>query len=127
MAGLRASKRFVSAAQRAAKPGLLLALAMIPIGARGETIETEHLFGFTIGSDVGEVGEREIEGTVTGRFAKQTGSYNAASSTLSAEFVPLPNLRTEFTGALISYDIAGVSGLADRRYTAFGGLSADIR
>jgi hypothetical protein len=111
----------------AGKFWLLLAVAMFPTDARTETIETEHLFGFTIGSDVGEVGEREIEGTVTGRFAKQTGSYNAASSTLSAEFVPLPNLRTEFTGALVSYDIAGVSGLADQRYTAFGGLSADIR
>ena len=105
----------------------MLALAIIPTGARSETIETEHLFGFTIGSDVGETGEREIEGSVTGRFAKRTGSYDAASSTISAEFVPLPNLRTEFTGAVVSYDIAGVSGLADQRYTAFGGLSADIR
>jgi hypothetical protein len=127
MAGLRASKRFVPAAQRAAKSGLLLALAMIPTGARGETIETEHLFGFTIGSDVGEVGERELEGTVTGRFAKRTGTYDAAASTLSAEFVPIPNLRTEFTGAVVAYDIAGVSGLADQRYATFGGLSADIR
>jgi hypothetical protein len=129
MAALMASKRFGSATKQAgaAKFWLLLALAILPTDARTATIETEHLFGFTIGSDVGEVGEREIEGTVTGRFAKQTGSYNAASSTLSAEFVPLPNLRTEFTGALISYDIAGVSGLADQRYTAFGGLSADIR
>jgi hypothetical protein len=129
MAVLMASKRFGSATKRAgaAKFWLLLALAILPTDARTATIETEHLFGFTIGSDVGEVGEREIEGTVTGRFAKQTGSYNAASSTLSAEFVPLPNLRTEFTGALVSYDIAGVSGLADQRYSAFGGLSADIR
>jgi hypothetical protein len=122
MAPLMATKR-----AGAGKFWLLLAVAIFPTDARTETIETEHLFGFTIGSDVGEVGEREIEGTVTGRFAKQTGSYNAASSTLSAEFVPLPNLRTEFTGALVSYDIAGVSGLADQRYTAFGGLSADIR
>jgi hypothetical protein len=122
MAPLTATKR-----AGAGKFWLLLAVAIFPIDARTETIETEHLFGFTIGSDVGEVGEREIEGTVTGRFAKQTGSYNAASGTLSAEFVPLPNLRTEFTGALVSYDIAGVSGLADQRYTAFGGLSADIR
>jgi hypothetical protein len=129
MAALMASGRFVSATKRggAVRSCLLLVLAIIPTDARTETIETEHLFGFTIGSDVGEVGEREVEGTVTGRFAKQTGSYNAASSTLSAEFVPLPNLRTEFTGALVSYDIAGVSGLADQRYTSFGGLSADIR
>ncbi len=105
----------------------MLAVAIVPASARSEKIETEHLFGFTIGSDVGETGEREIEGTVNGRFAKRTGLYDATSGTISAEFVPLPNLRTEFTAAVASYDIAGVSGLADQRYTAFGGLSADIR
>jgi hypothetical protein len=31
------------------------------------------------------------------------------------------------TSAVNSYDITGVSGLLDQRYTAFGGLSADIR
>lgn len=129
MAALSASRRLASATKRegTAKFCLLLVLAIISTDARAATIETEHLFGFTIGSDVGDVGEREIEGTVTGRFAKRTGSYNAASSTLSTEFVPMANLRTEFTGAVVSYDIAGVSGLADQRYVAFGGLSADIR
>jgi hypothetical protein len=110
-----------------AKSCLLLALAIFPSDARTAAIETEHLFGFTIGSDVGEVGEREIEGSVTGRFAKRTGSYAADSGTFSAEFVPVPNLRTEFTGAFVSYDVVGVGGLADQRYAAFGGLSADIR
>jgi hypothetical protein len=106
---------------------LLLLLALVPIDTRAETIETEHLFGFTIGTDVGEVGEREVEGSVTGRFAKRTGTYDAASGTMSVEFVSLPNLRTEYTAAVNSYNIAGVAGLADQHYTAFGGLSADIR
>ncbi|MGZ3350186.1 MAG: hypothetical protein ACXU89_14690 [Xanthobacteraceae bacterium] len=127
MAGLRASKRFVVATRRAVESCLLLALAISPNGARCGTIETEHLFGFTIGSDVGDVGERELEGSVTGRFAKQNGTYAATTSTMSVEFVPMANLRTEFTGAVISYDIAGVSGLLDQRYVAFGGFSADIR
>jgi hypothetical protein len=127
MAGLMASTGFVSAAKRAAQSCLMLALAIIPTDGRTEKIDTEHLFGFTLGSDVGEVGEREIEGTVTGRFAKRTGAYHAAYGTLSAEFVPMENLRTEFTGAVASYDIVGVSGFADQRYTSFGGLSADIR
>jgi hypothetical protein len=105
----------------------LSALVLAPTGARTEPIETEHLFGFTIGSDVGDPGDREIEGSVTGRFAKGSGTYNAGSSTLSAEFVPLPNLRTEFTGVINSYGIAGVSGIADQNYNAFGGVSADIR
>ena len=106
---------------------LSFAMAFMPASARTETIETEHLFGFTIGSDVGDVGERELEGSVTGRFSKRTGTYDAGSSTMSMEFVPLPNLRTEFTALANSYDITGVTGLADQRYTAFGGLSADIR
>jgi hypothetical protein len=105
----------------------LLAPAFVPVMARAQAIETEHLFGFTIGSDVGNVGEREFEGSVTGRFAKRTGTYGAGSGTMSAEFVPLANLRTEFTAAFNAYDIAGVSGLADQHYGAVGGFSADIR
>jgi hypothetical protein len=117
----------VARRQHLARSCLWLALALVPAEARSETIDTEHLFAFTIGSDVGEVGEREIEGSATGRFSKRTGTYAAETSTLSAEFVPLPNLRTELTSAVNSYDIAGVSGLPDQRYTAFGGVSADIR
>jgi hypothetical protein len=125
----KASMRRMSAGtgSRAAICRLSLALAFIPFGARAGTIETEHLFGFTIGSDVGEVGERELEGSATGRFSKRTGTYDAATGTMSMEFVPIPNLRTEFTAVVNSYDISGVSGLADQHYTAFGGLSADIR
>jgi hypothetical protein len=121
--------RLASAAKRRrlARSCLWLALALVPADGRTETIDTEHLFAFTIGSDVGEVGEREIEGSATGRFSKRTGTYAAGTSTLSAEFVPMPNLRTEITGAVNSYDISGVSGLLDQRYTAFGGLAADIR
>jgi hypothetical protein len=129
MATPKASRRIVSAVKRGhmATSWLSLALAFIPTPARAEVIDTEHLFGFTIGSDVGEVGEKELEGSLTGRFSKSTGTYDAGSGTMSMEFVPMSNLRTEFTAVVNSYDIAGVSGLADQRYTAFGGLSADIR
>ena len=106
---------------------LWLALALVPAEGRAEPIDTEHLFAFTIGSDVGEVGEKEIEGSATARFAKRTGTYVAGTGTLSVEYVPMPNFRTELTGIVNSYDIVGVSGLADQRYTAFGGVSADIR
>jgi hypothetical protein len=129
MAALKASRRLGSAVERSrmAVSCLSFALALIPTRARAETIDTEHLFGFTIGSDVGEVGERELEGSLTGRFSKGTGTYDAGSGTMSMEFVPMSNFRTEFTAVVDSYDINGVSGLADQRYTAFGGLSADFR
>ncbi len=127
MAPVTASKRLVAPIKRAAKCCLMMALAIMPNAARSEPIDTEHLFGFTIGSDVGEVGEREIEGSVTGRFAKRSGTYNAGAGTLSAEFVPVANFRTEITGAVVSYDVAGVGGLVDQHYVAFGGVSGDIR
>jgi hypothetical protein len=132
MAELRAFGHVVAAAIRGAKRCaarfcLMLALAMIPISARSAPIDTEHLFGFTIGSDVGEVGERELESSATGRFGKQTGTYSAFSGTLSVETVPIANLRTEITGEVIGYGISGVNGLANQQYGAFGGLSADIR
>jgi hypothetical protein len=116
-----------SGKSRVGKSCLLFALAFVPAAARAQAIETEHLFGFTIGSDVGNVGDREIEGSVTGRFSKRTGTYDAGSSTVSAEFVPLPNLRTEFTAAFNSYNITGVNGLADQHYGAVGGASIDMR
>jgi hypothetical protein len=129
MAVLKASRWLASVAKRSwtAMSCLSLALGLIPASARAETIETEHLFGFTIGSDVGELGDRELEGSVTGRFSKRTGTYDAGSGTMSMEFVPLANLRTEFTALVNAYDISGVSGSADQRYAAFGGFSADIR
>jgi hypothetical protein len=116
-----------AAKRRAAGFCLMLTLAISPTAARTATIDTEHLFGFTIGSDVGEVSEREIESSATGRFGKQTGTYTASSGTLSLETVPIANLRTEITGEVIGYGISGVGGLADQQYGAFGGVSADIR
>src|ERR1700733_7927705 len=81
--GLSGASASGAAKRRAARFCPMLVLAIPPTGARTATIDTEHLFGFTIGSDVGEVGEREIESSATGRFGKQTGTYNAASGTRS--------------------------------------------
>src|SRR5262249_10327679 len=46
------------------KPILLIVSAIVAFGsivARVDPIDTEHLFGFTIGTDVGEIGEKELE------------------------------------------------------------------
>jgi hypothetical protein len=104
---------------------VLIVCGALPIRA-GE-IDTEHLFGFTIGTDIGEVGEKEIEGQTTGRFGKRDGSYTGLSQMLSAEFTPMQNLRLEFNATGIYHDIAGVTGLADRRQGGWQGLSFDLR
>ena len=46
------------------------ALALLPATCFAENLETTHLFGFTLGSDVNDVGEKEAESESTGRFGK---------------------------------------------------------
>ena len=104
---------------------VLYVWAALPVHA-GE-IDTEHLFGFTIGTDIGEKGEREIEGQTTGRFGKRDGSYTGLSQMLAAEFTPAQNFRVEVGAASSYHDIAGVTGLADRRQGGWQGLSLDLR
>jgi hypothetical protein len=94
---------------------------------RADKIDTEHLFAFTIGTDPGELGEKEIEGQSTGRFGKRDGSYTGLSQVLSAEFTPVENLRLEVSAASIYHDIGGVTGLNDRRRGGWQALSLDVR
>jgi hypothetical protein len=105
----------------------LMLFAWTPLPVRADKIDTEHLFAFTIGTDTGEVGEKEIEGQTDGRFGKRDGSYTALSQTLSAEFNPVQNFRMEVSGTSIYHDISGVSGLDDRRRGGWQSLSLDLR
>src|SRR5215203_1890353 len=90
-------------------------------------VDTEYLFVFLAGSDVGEVGEKELENTTVNRFGKRNGTYNVLSHTLALEYVPIENLRLE-VGAITGYHaISGVSDLDDLRRGSFQGLSLEIR
>jgi len=112
------------------KPMLLIVMAIVAFGsivARADGIDTEHLFGFTIGTDIGELGEKELESNLLSRLGKRTGSYSALSQVLSLEYTANQNLRLEVSAVGAYHDIAGVPGLDDRRRGAFDGLSFDIR
>jgi hypothetical protein len=90
-------------------------------------IDTEHLFGFLTGTDIGEAGDKEIENTTAGRFGKGAGSYRALSHTLALEYVPIENLRLEMGAIGGCHAISGVSDLDDVRRAGFQGLSLEIR
>jgi hypothetical protein len=108
---------------------LLFAVALVAVTnvAQAGEIETEHLFGFTTGTDVNNVGQREIESQVTDRFGKQAGSYNALSQTYEAKITPVENFRVGVATALAYFDISGVPGLADRHQATLQGLSFEAR
>ena len=100
---------------------------LLPAYAGAEGIDTEHLFGFMIGSDVGNLGEREFQSQTTGRFAKDGGRYRAVAQELELEFVPLKNLRIEVGSAFAGHDIRAVPDLDDRRQLGWQGVSLDVR
>ena len=105
----------------------ILCFALLPACARAEGIDTEHMFGFMIGTDVGNVGEREFQSQTTGRFSRNGGSYRAIGQEFELEFVPVRNFRVELGSTFASHDIAGVPGLADRRQLSWQGVSVDLR
>lgn len=91
-----------------------------------EGFDTEHIFGFMIGTDIGNVGEREFQTQTTGRFGKG-GAYRALEHEIEIEVVPLPNLRIEVGGTASLHDITGVPDIDDRRQFNFQGASLDLR
>jgi hypothetical protein len=100
---------------------------LLPASVQGEGIDTEHLFGFMIGTDVGTVGEREFQSQTTGRFSRNGGSYRAVGQELELEFVPARNFRIEMGSTFSAHDINGVVGFDDRRQLAWQGVSVDFR
>ncbi|HWX08258.1 MAG TPA: hypothetical protein VN065_20685 [Bradyrhizobium sp.] len=106
---------------------LIITCALVPLASHAEAIDTEHLFAFMIGTDVGDVGEREFQNQTTGRFAKSTGSYRALTEAAEFEYVPIKNFRAEFSAVAASYDIGGVAGFDDLRQTGVQGVALDLR
>lgn len=100
---------------------------LLPLGGHADEIDTEHLFAFTIGTDVGEVGEREFQSVTTGRFAKSTGTYRALTEAAELEFVPVSNFRVEFAAVAASHDISGIPGFDDIWQAGLQGVSVDLR
>ncbi|WP_245318396.1 hypothetical protein [Bradyrhizobium sp. DOA1] len=102
--------------------------ALAPACVRAEEgFDTEHIFGFMIGTDIGNVGEREFQTQTTGGFGKGRGTYRALEHEVEIEVVPLPNFRVEVGGTASLHDITGVPDIDDRRQFNFQGASLDLR
>jgi hypothetical protein len=95
-------------------------------GKSGE-VDTEHMFGFTEGSDIGEAGEKELEADSTGRFGKLGGSYNTVATALEAKYSFSDRFRLSAVATVAYYDITGVNAIDDRRQGALQSVSFDAR
>jgi hypothetical protein len=111
---------------------MLLTICLTAVLAAAPTLvlandEPEYHFGFTAGTNVGEVGEKEIQSRLTGRFGKSDGDYRTLSNKLEAEFVPMRDFRLSIGTYFTHHHIAGVPGLDDRRHGEFDGLAFGIK
>jgi hypothetical protein len=94
---------------------------------KGGEVDTEHMFGFTEGSDIGEAGEKELETDSTGRFGKFDGSYNNVATAFEAKYSFSDRFRVSAVATVAYYDIAGVSVFDDRRQARLQSISFDAR
>ena len=90
-------------------------------------IDTEHMFGFTEGSDIGGKGQTEVETDSTGRFGRLGGSYNNVATALEAKYSLSDWFRLSGVATVAYYDITGVSGIDDRHQVALQSISFDAR
>jgi hypothetical protein len=96
-------------------------------GARASDTDTEHLFGFTEGADIGKAGEREAESETIARFGKAAGTYAAVTQNDQVKWMPVQNFRLGANVALGYFDISGVPGLPDSRFATLQGVSLEAR
>ena len=92
-----------------------------------ERVDTEFIFGFTAGADVGEVGEKELEHQTAAQWNKRDGRYFAGSDQLRFETSPVQDFRFEIGVPVAYYNISGVTGLDDRNQGAFNGVVTEFR
>jgi hypothetical protein len=95
--------------------------------AKAREIDTQFIFGWTQGADVGEAHEQELEFQNNIFVSKRAGRYAAVQSQMRYETAPIENLRLELGAPFIGHDISGVPGLDHRSTLAFQGLSAEAR
>ncbi|WP_213736468.1 hypothetical protein [Bradyrhizobium sp. dw_411] len=104
-----------------------IGLMVMPAVAMAEDLETTHLFGFTLGTDVNNVGEVEGELETVGRFGKSDGTYKVLSPTLGLKFIPFQNFSIEPGIGVDYYKISSVPGLEDRQQLGLDRLSVEFR
>jgi hypothetical protein len=123
---------FNSALETAAAVTAVIGIAISPmrandIDARTDQVDTEHVFGFNEGADIGRKGERELVVGSTLRAGRGTDAFADIASQFEFEYPAFQNLRISAAATLGYYDIDGVVGIEDARRAAIQPLSVDAR
>jgi len=97
--------------------------------AHAAGVDSEHMFGFTVGSDIGSAGETEIEAESDSGAGKRAGRYLAAMNALQLKATITDHIRISPHVEIGHHAIAAVPGMADLSRTEFaaGGVEFKYR
>ena len=90
-------------------------------------VETESLFGFTLGSDIDSEGTTGIALETMAGFGRRDGRYNAANTKLEFSWAAAKNLSV--SGSLLGgyWNIANNPNLPDTNAMRFRGIGGEVR
>jgi hypothetical protein len=106
---------------------LLLCAAIPATGPRAADIDTEHMFGFSEGTDIGVPFQPEGELETIGRIGRQAGSYSVLTTTANLKYPLSPYFRVAPGIAFSNFNIAGVPDMADAGQFSFDRVILELR
>lgn len=114
-------------ADHAHGPGDRQRHAHAPGQAHDHGLETENLFGFTLGSDTEHAGAKGLALETVGRFGKRDGTYAGVSKKLEFSY-GVTNDISAALGLFGDYHrVAGVTGFDDVQGFNFNGIGGEVR
>ncbi|MBK9082733.1 MAG: hypothetical protein IPL88_11975 [Rhizobiales bacterium] len=97
-------------------------------GGHDHGVETENLFGFTLGSDVDEAGARSLALESVVLAGRRDGRFRTLGAKLEFAYAPIDGMSFSASVLGAHAHVAGVTGFADTRTGyAWNGLGAEWR
>jgi hypothetical protein len=103
--------------------------AIVWSGAAVAEIDSEHLFGFTEGTEIGRKGDKELELEAHGRFQKRFGHYSAVSPGVEGKFTVADHVRISPFFSFGHHQISGVPDWSNHASAGFesAGIETKVR
>jgi hypothetical protein len=90
-------------------------------------VDSEHLFGFTEGTDIGGPWQAEGELEAIGRIGRTAGNYSAVSATASLKYPLSESFRLAPSVTFTRFDVFSVPDLEDRSVIGLERLALEFR
>ena len=121
----------LSGAKGAMRSVCLAALAALCFSSAGpamaSSLDSEHLFGLTEGSDIGSAGERELELEGAFRTGKRGDAYRVFSQASALKLTLTDSFRVSPLVAIDRHSIRGIPGLTDMNQWAISEVAFEMK